>query len=300
MRGAVLIRNGRDSTKIRRKRGMRLPGIVRIIRPVNAVVAGLAAILGYGIAAGNLVTGTILLFSAVFLITAAGNSINDYFDADIDRINRPDRPIPSGEVIPGMAWNISFALFSCGILIAVFTNPVCFGIAVFNTLLLVLYAARLKRTFVAGNLAVSYLSASIFLFGGAYLGNEGIIRILPVVLVTFFAMLSREILKTAEDVEGDAASGADTVPVRYGVRSAVLLSAVFALCAVAGSIYPVLWWGNWYLGGILIVDSVIIFAAVRPVSCTDSRCIRESGATTLLKAGMFGSLVVFTFAALFA
>lgn len=300
MRGAVLIRNGRDSTKIRRKRGMRLPGIVRIIRPVNAVVAGLAAILGYGIAAGNLVTGTILLFSAVFLITAAGNSINDYFDADIDRINRPDRPIPSGEVIPGMAWNISFALFSCGILIAVFTNPVCFGIAVFNTLLLVLYAARLKRTFVAGNLAVSYLSASIFLFGGAYLGNEGIIRILPVVLVTFFAMLSREILKTAEDVEGDAASGADTVPVRYGVRSAVLLSAVFALCAVAGSIYPVLWWGNWYLGGILIVDSVIIFAAVRPVSCTDSRCIRESGATTLLKAGMFGSLVVFTLAALFA
>jgi len=300
MRGAVLIRNGRDSTKIRRKRGMKLPGIVRIIRPVNAVVAGLAAILGYGIAAGNLVTGTILLFSAVFLITAGGNSINDYFDADIDRINRPDRPIPSGDVLPGMAWNISFALFSCGILIAVFTNPVCFGIAVFNTLLLVLYAARLKRTFVAGNLAVSYLSASIFLFGGAYLGNEGIIRILPVVLVTFFAMLSREILKTAEDVEGDAASGADTVPVRYGVRSAVLLSAVFALCAVAGSIYPVLWWGNWYLGGILIVDSVIIFAAVRPVSCTDSRCIRESGATTLLKAGMFGSLVVFTLAALFA
>ena len=300
MRGAVLIRNGRDSTKIRRKRGMKLPGIVRIIRPVNAVVAGLAAILGYGIAAGNLVTGTILLFSAVFLITAGGNSINDYFDADIDRINRPDRPIPSGDVRPRMAWNISFALFSCGILIAVFTNPVCFGIAVFNTLLLVLYAARLKRTLVAGNLAVSYLSASIFLFGGAYLGYEGIIRVLPVVLVTLFAMLSREILKTAEDVEGDAASGADTIPVRYGVRSAVLLSAVFALCAVAGSIYPVLWWGNWYLGGILIVDSVIIFAAVRPVSCTDSRCIRESGATTLLKAGMFGSLVVFTLAALFA
>lgn len=300
MRGAVLIRNGRDSTKIRRKRGMKLPGIVRIIRPVNAVVAGLAAILGYGIAAGNLVTGTILLFSAVFLITAGGNSINDYFDADIDQINRPDRPIPSGDVRPRMAWNISFALFSCGILIAVFTNPVCFGIAVFNTLLLVLYAARLKRTFVAGNLAVSYLSASIFLFGGAYLGYEGIIRVLPVVLVTLFAMLSREILKTAEDVEGDAASGADTIPVRYGVRSAVLLSAVFALCAIAGSIYPVLWWGNWYLGGILIVDSVIIFAAVRPVSCTDSRCIRESGATTLLKAGMFGSLVVFTLAALFA
>jgi geranylgeranylglycerol-phosphate geranylgeranyltransferase len=279
---------------------MKLPGIVRIMRPVNAVVAGLAAILGYGIAAGNLVTGTILLFSAVFLITAAGNSINDYFDADIDRINRPDRPIPSGEVRTGVVWKASFVLFSCGILIAVFTNLICFGIAVFNSLLLVLYAARLKRTFVAGNLVVSYLSASIFLFGGAYLGYEGIITVLPLVLITFFGMLSREILKTAEDMEGDAASGADTVPVRYGVRSAVLLSAVFAICAVGGSIYPALWWGIWYLAGILIVDSVILFAAVTPVSCTDSRCIRESGATTILKAGMFGSLVVFTLAALFA
>ncbi len=279
---------------------MRLPGIVRIMRPVNAVVAGLAAILGYGIAAGNLVTGTLLLFSAVFLITAAGNTINDYFDADIDRINRPDRPIPSGEVRSGEAWYASFALFSCGILIAVFTNLICLGIAVLNSLLLILYAARLKRTFAVGNLAVSYLSASIFLFGGAYLGYEGIVRVLPVVLVTFFAMLSREVLKTAEDVEGDALSGADTVPVRYGVRPAVLLSAFFAFCAVAGSIYPVLWWGTWYLAGILIVDSVILVAAARPLSCADSRCIRESGATALLKAGMFGALLVFTLAAMFA
>jgi len=282
------------------RKALGLPGIVRIMRPANAVVAGLAAILGYGIAAGTLVPGTLLLFATVVLITAGGNTINDYFDADIDRINRPERPIPAGEVRIRGAVNEAFILFFFGILIVVFTNIICIGIAVFNSLLLILYAARLKRSFFAGNLAVSYLSASIFLFGAAYLGFDGIITVLPIALVTFFAMVSREVLKTAEDVEGDAASGADTVPVRYGVRIAVFLSAFFALCAVVGSIYPVLWWGIWYLGGILIVDAVILFAAFSPMFCRDPRCVRDTKATSFLKAGMFASLVVFTLAALFA
>jgi len=62
----------------------------------------------------------------------------------------------------------------------------------------------------------------------------------------------------------------------------------------------VLWWGIWYLGGILIVDAVILFAAFSPVSCRDPRCVRNTKATSLLKAGMFASLIVFTLAALFA
>ncbi|MCG7854456.1 MAG: geranylgeranylglycerol-phosphate geranylgeranyltransferase [Methanoregulaceae archaeon] len=274
--------------------------MLRIMRPENAVVAGLAAILGYFIASGTLVPGVLLIWAVVVLVTAGGNTINDYFDAGIDRINRPDRPIPSGEVREREAWNLSFILFAGGILIAAFTNLLCIAIALFNSLLLFLYAARLKRSCFSGNLVVSYLSASIFLFGGAYLGWEGAVRVLPVALITFFAMVSRELLKDAEDVEGDLTAGADTVPVRYGVKAAVLLSLVFSLGAVAGSIYPVLWWGIGYLGGILLVDAIIIIAAVRPLSCRDPRCIRKSRATSLLKTGMFASLIVFFLAALFS
>ncbi|NYT06799.1 MAG: UbiA family prenyltransferase [Methanomicrobiales archaeon] len=146
------------------------------MRPANAVIAGFAAILGYFIASGTLVPGVLLIWAAVVLVTAGGNTINDYFDAGIDRINRPDRPIPSGEVREREAWNLSFVLFAAGILMTAFTNILCVVIAIFNSLLLFLYAARLKRSCLFGNLAVSYLSASIFLFGGAYLGWEGASR----------------------------------------------------------------------------------------------------------------------------
>jgi len=278
---------------------LKIPGQIRILRPLNAVVAGLAAVLAYFIASGTLIPDTIVLVVIVFLITAGGNTINDYFDVAIDRINRPDRPIPAGEMDTLQAGVLAAVLFSCGILLSIFTNPLCFIIAVFNALLLILYAARLKRMLFIGNMAVSYLSASIFLFGGAFHGIEGFEKLSAIALMTFFAMLSRELLKTAEDVEGDAASGALTVPVEYGIRVTVFLSLLFALCAIVGSLYPVRWWGLPYLGGILLVDALIFIATVRPLSCRKSGCVRETGASNLLKAGMFSSLIVFTFSAAF-
>jgi geranylgeranylglycerol-phosphate geranylgeranyltransferase len=278
---------------------LKIPGQIRILRPVNALVAGLAAVLAYFIASGTLIPETLALVVIVFLITAGGNTINDYFDIAIDRINRPDRPIPSGEMDQFQAGFLAVALFSCGILLSVFTNPLCFTIAVFNALLLYLYAARLKRMIFIGNMAVAYLSSSIFLFGGAFYGIGGIEKVAAIALMTFFAMLSRELLKAAEDVEGDAASGAITVPVEYGIRVAVFLSLLFALCAMAGSLYPVRWWGVMYLAGILVVDAVIFIATVRPLGCRQPACVRNTGASNLLKIGMFSSLVVFTLSAAF-
>jgi geranylgeranylglycerol-phosphate geranylgeranyltransferase len=279
---------------------VKVPGIIRIMRPGNAVVAGLAAIIGFFIASGTFVSGVFLLMAIVFLVTAGGNTINDYFDAEIDRINRPDRPIPAGEVRPDLAWNAAFALFAAGVLLSVFTNFLCMGIAVFNSMLLALYAYRLKRSVFAGNVTVAYLSASIFLFGGAYLGPEGALRVAPIAIITFFAMISRELLKAAEDLRGDAASGAATVPVRFGIRPTVLFSMLAAILAIAASIYPFVWWGIPYLIGIVPVDAVIFAAVLLPVRCRDPECVRRTRATTLLKLGMFAALVVFLVAAFLA
>ena len=73
---------------------MGLAGFFRITRPANSVIAGLAAIVAYLIATGTLVNGVLLLMAVVILITAAGNVINDYFDAEIDAINRQSVPSP--------------------------------------------------------------------------------------------------------------------------------------------------------------------------------------------------------------
>lgn len=278
---------------------MRLAGFFTIIRPANSVVAGLATIVAYLIATGTLVPGIILLMAVVTLITAAGNVINDYYDAEIDAINRPERPIPSGTVSRNAALLYAGVLFVLGIIISVFTPLLCLVIAVLNSALLVAYAARLKSTPFFGNAAVSYLSSSIFLFGGAFDGWSGFVHMLPVAAITFLAMLARELLKDAEDIEGDRAGGADTLAIRIGVKKTALLAFIFALAAIAASAFPFFWWGPWYLSGIALVDAIIFVAAFRALDCTDPARLKEAGSTTFLKLGMFASLFVFTLSAVF-
>lgn len=274
-------------------------GLLAISRPVNAVAAGLATVVAYLIATDTLVFEVLLLFATATLVTAAGNVINDYFDVEIDRVNRPDRPIPSGRVTLSAALAFAATLFVGGILVSLLTSGLCIAIAVVNSVLLVAYAARLKRTPLWGNIAVSYLSASMFLFGGALGGLHALTRVLPFAVMTFFAMLARELVKDAEDVEGDRASGAVTVPIQYGIRFTTTLSLVCALFAVAASLGPYWWWGIWYLAGILLIDAIILAACIRAIRCRTPTEVKGSGASTLLKAGMFASLVVFTVSAVF-
>jgi geranylgeranylglycerol-phosphate geranylgeranyltransferase len=276
---------------------MGFAGFFTITRPANSVVAGLAAIVAYLIATGTLVYGVTLLMAVVILITAAGNVINDYFDAEIDAINRPERPIPSGTVGRNAALAWAGVLFFFGLVISRFTTPLCLGIALFNVVLLVAYAARLKSTPFLGNVSVAYLAASIFLFGGAFAGWHSLVDMLPIAAITFLAMLARELLKDAEDIEGDRTGGADTLPIRIGVQKTALLAFICAVAAVAASVVPYLWWGAWYLLGIALVDSIIIVAAGKALGCTDADSVKATGSTTLLKIGMFASLVVFTLSA---
>jgi geranylgeranylglycerol-phosphate geranylgeranyltransferase len=279
---------------------MTLAGLFRITRPVNATVAGLAAIVAYLIATGTIIPAAFLLFCIVMLITAAGNVINDYFDAAIDAINRPDRPIPSGTVSRIAARGFAATLFLAGILLCFFTTPLCGVLSVANSLLLIAYAARLKSTPFIGNVAVSYLSASIFLFGGAFAaGTDGIIHMLPIAGMTFLAMMSRELLKDAEDIEGDASEGASTLPIIMGVPKTVWFAFAFAVVAAAASVIPYFWWGTAYLAGIAVVDIIILFAAFRALKCTTPSCVKASGASSFLKTGMFLSLLVFVLSAIF-
>ena len=272
---------------------MSLQGLLALTRPVNAVAAGLGAPVGYLIATGTITPAVLFLVAGAGLITAAGNAINDWYDAGIDRINRPDRPIPSGRVTPRGAFVLAVFLFLAGILACIPAGPLCLAIVLVNSLLLLLYAARLKKVPLAGNLLVAYLSGSLFLFGGALAGTAGAGRTLPLVLITFLAMMAREILKGSEDLEGDRAFGAVTLPALIGVRRASLLALSCASGAVLVSLLPAIpWWSPLYLGAIAVPDLLIAGGAARAVGCPDGPCVRSSRATTLLKAGMFLALAV--------
>ncbi|PKL70195.1 MAG: geranylgeranylglycerol-phosphate geranylgeranyltransferase [Methanomicrobiales archaeon HGW-Methanomicrobiales-1] len=278
---------------------MSIAGFFTITRPANAVISGVTAIIAYLVATGTIVPSTILLLVIVTLITAAGNVINDYFDTDIDRINRPERPIPSGLVTPSAARYFAVMLFVAGIIVALFTPMLCLAIVIINSVILVLYAAKLKGMPVIGNAAVAYLAASIFLFGGAFAGWDTLVHVVPLAAITFFATMVREILKDAEDVEGDMAGGADTLPIRIGVPLTTRIAVGFALVSVVASVVPFLWWGAWYLAGIVIVDIIILAAVIRTLGCAAPACIRATRSTTFIKAGMFAALLVFALSAVF-
>jgi len=273
---------------------------VSIIRPVNAIVAGLAGILGTIIAIGTIPAESGFIFLIVLFITAAGNVINDYYDREIDAVNQPERPIPSGHILPKNALIYAFLLFLAGNLIAVFFMPVSLAcIALINSGLLWFYAAYLKITPLLGNISVSYLAASIFLFGGTIYGVSGIVLVLPIAGATFGVMLARELIKDAEDMPGDKEHGARTFPLLYGIRLTLLLALASAIAGVLVSILLVFRWGIPYLFAIILVDLLILYGTVAGLKARSSEEIIQARSSKILKAGMFASLLVFLGSAIF-
>lgn len=104
---------------------------LELMRYGNCLMAGFAAVIGTLIAFNILMSGPVsssfarsfpfldagLVFLVVFMVSGAGNAINDYFDIKIDSINRPERPIPSGRVKAKEALYFSYLLFTLGTLL---------------------------------------------------------------------------------------------------------------------------------------------------------------------------------------
>jgi geranylgeranylglycerol-phosphate geranylgeranyltransferase len=244
--------------------------LLELMRYKNCAMAGLAAVIGaaiaYSAAPGELLWMA-LVFLTVFLITGAGNAINDYFDAGIDAINRPDRPIPSGRISKNSAYRFSIALFVAGIIISYFigSSHIPLLIAIFNSLLLYFYASFLKRKVFVGNLSVSYLTGSTFLFGGAAYGGKGIQVTLILFFLSMLATFAREIVKTIEDIEGDRKDGASTLPIKIGETRAAYVACAFGLLAVLLSPLPYFMglFNEYYLVVVGIADIVFLYAMVQ-------------------------------------
>jgi geranylgeranylglycerol-phosphate geranylgeranyltransferase len=243
---------------------------IELIRYRNCAMAGLAAVVGAAIAytatgaPPSQIVWVLPVFVTVFLATGAGNAINDYFDANIDAINRPDRPIPSGRISGVSALTTAVVLFAAGIMVSNFIGDwqVPLLIAVFNSFLLYFYASSLKRKVFIGNLTVAYLSGSTFLFGGSAYGMKGIEVTGVLFLLSMLATLAREIVKAIEDIEGDRKDGAVTLPVRIGERHSAYIASLVGVMAVILSPIPYLvsLFNENYLIAVAIADVFFLYA----------------------------------------
>ncbi|MCS7124170.1 MAG: geranylgeranylglycerol-phosphate geranylgeranyltransferase [Candidatus Bathyarchaeota archaeon] len=220
----------------------RLFGYIRLMRPINCLMMGFAVVVGAVLADANIIfkfysLNLVYGFFTGFLLTAASMVINDYYDREIDAINEPSRPIPSGLIKPKEALAFAVLLTVMG-LTAAGLNSIkatfnCFIIAVIFWLISVSYVTFGKKTGFPGNLLVSACVSAPFLYGSLAVTNTVRSNIWIFVAMVFFSNTGREITKGIADVEGDKARDVKTIAVIYGERRAAIAAVMFFLFAVA-------------------------------------------------------------------
>lgn len=263
-------------------------GAIELMRPANAVAAGGLTLLGAFVAGGTAEpTAAAFAVFATLLATGGGNAINDYFDREIDAVNRPDRPIPRGAVTPRGALGFSGLLLVLAVVLTVLLPPLAIAIAVVNLLALIAYTEVFKGLPGVGNGLVGYLTGSTFLYGGAAVGGD-----LGPVLVLFVlaagATVAREIVKDVEDIEGDRAEGLNTLPIAIGERNALAVATAFVVFAIVVSPAPYVLgtFGRVYL--LVLAPPVFGLAAGMYRSLGD-----PATGQRWLKASMFAAAVAF-------
>ncbi|MXR41004.1 geranylgeranylglycerol-phosphate geranylgeranyltransferase [Halobaculum sp. WSA2] len=237
-------------------------GFLELARVGNAVAAGALTFVG-SFVAGGLGTPWAVAFAviATAAATGAGNAVNDYFDRDIDAVNRPNRPIPSGRVSARAAAGFAATLFAVATAAALSLPPLALAIAVVNLLALLAYTQLFKGLPVVGNVVVAYLTGSTFLFGAAAVGP-----IAPPTWTLFglaaTATFAREVVKDVEDVAGDREEGLRTLPIVVGEGPALALATVAMAAAALGSVVPYVdgTFGPAYLAVVVPADATMFGA----------------------------------------
>ncbi|WP_277555706.1 geranylgeranylglycerol-phosphate geranylgeranyltransferase [Halobaculum limi] len=265
-----------------------LDGYLELARVGNAVAAGALTFVGAFVAGGlDAPAAVALAVTATVAATGAGNAVNDYFDRDIDAVNRPDRPIPSGRVSPRQAALFAAGLFAVATGAALSLPPLALGIAVANLLALLAYTQLFKGLPAVGNLVVAYLTGSTFLFGAAAVGP-----IAPPTWTLFglaaTATFAREVVKDVEDVAGDREEGLRTLPIVVGERPALALATGAMAAATLGSVAP-------YLGGTfgLAYLAVVVPADATMLGATAWGFRDPSTAQRWIKRGTFLAAAAF-------
>lgn len=148
-----------------------------------------------------------------------------------------------------------------GLALSAFLNARAAPIAFVNAGLLIVYARYSKTMGLLANILIAWMTASVFIFSGAILGRIDL-NVIVLASSAFFVMLSREILKDIEDIEGDGRAGARTLPITYGIRRARTVSSVLIFPAIL-LIYLPLWlkaMDGLYAALIILATAVLVLS----------------------------------------
>jgi len=275
--------------------------LFKIVRPANVLLMGIGIFAGYAISTGTLQISVELLAGAITcgLYTAFAMVTNDIIDIDIDKVNEPSRPIPSGKLSPEEATIYSFVLLGVGVLTASLTFNIWFvSIPQVVALMCVIYNLYLKKIGFLGNILVSALVASSFVGGGLIAVGHIETYLTLFALMAFIGNLGREVHKGIADVEGDRSKGVMTIAVAYGVQKAKWLSVSLYTTAVLLALVPIALGitNRYYPYAIAVVAVLLMASSVRVLKMQRSEDLRRE--KNLVRVWMLFALLAFVIGAL--
>lgn len=240
---------------------------IDILRPSNVVLFFMAIMLGAVMIDGLnalAIPGVWIAALSGTLIGGAANVINDVMDVEIDRINKPKRPLVSGAltekqarwywaVLNIVAVGLSFTLSLEAFLMALGAVPLMYA-----------YSVYFKRMVFIGNLIVCLVVSLGFVYGAMAVGNlDGVW--FPVIFSFLFNM-GREILKDLEDTKGDKAVGAETLAIRLGTTGTLRVVTLMFSVLILVSLVPYMMgiYGKLYLFSVMLLcNSIVLFVIIR-------------------------------------
>lgn len=236
-----------------------------LIRIDLAFGAGLFLVAGIIFATeGMLPFPEVLLgFLALFFISGSANISNDYFDRDVDQINLPSRPLPSGRISIRELWALFSVFTLAGLMSAALLGYEIMIIVFFLWGLALLYNIKLKEFGIPGNLTVAFCLGMIFILAGIIGGSiNGVI--LTFAALAFFFDLGEEIACDVLDASGDEVRRTHSLAKHLGDGTAMRMAGVMFGIFVLISWFPFLvgWLQSDYLVLALLMDIWVIFCAV--------------------------------------
>jgi geranylgeranylglycerol-phosphate geranylgeranyltransferase len=265
---------------------------VSVLRPINCAMIGFAVIIGYFVSRPSAISPVDMFVAFVtgFCICGFSMVANDYYDIEVDRVNQPSRPLPSGALSLRQARAIALSMLAVGMLAAIRTfDPLAVAIAGLYALLAWLYDYRVKKYGLVGNLIVASSLAIPFIYGGVVSGGNVLGSLLLFMAATsLLAGVGREVVKAMADVQGDRRRGIRSWAAVHGLRSASVVGALFFVLAVVTSVMPLflLKVNVVYKVGVILPDIAFVYLAYSILTNAN-----KEGALRVKKNALMGMLL---------
>jgi len=241
-------------------------GYLTLIRPINCTVMSFAILVGAALTGISGLSWLHLLYGGLtsFTLTAAAMAVNDYYDYDIDKINEPKRPIPSGAVSLRASLVVTGVLTAVGFIFAYLVSLYCLIFAIAAWAIMVAYSTVGKRSGLPGNFLVSACVAAPFLYGSLVAVNTIALNVFLFASMAFLSNTGREISKGIVDIEGDKSYNIRTLAVAFGGKRAALIAAAFFVLAVCLSPIPLIYnlVSIWFVPFVLVTDVGLVWCSI--------------------------------------